>query len=141
MCGTKKGPFVGRRGVVFLHNKLWVPVVVVIVHVVVSSGSVHFGLWKFFFYSVQNLCTLVEIFGTCTFGICAFFVVVLHPLLVYVYTFILFHSTTAAVRTQGWDGQTDRRADGQTGRRTDGKTDRQTINPAWIPVEYYWEIM
>ena len=44
---------------------------------------------------------------------------------------LLFHSTTAAVRTQGWDGQTDgqtadrRRTDGgQTAdrRRTDGRT-------------------
>ena len=36
---------------------------------------------------------------------------------------LLFHSTTAAVRTQDWDG------------RTDGQTDGQTINRAWIPVE------
>ena len=40
------------------------------------------------------------------------------------YFLLLFHSTTAAVRTQGWDGQTD-----------GGRTDRQTINPAWITVE------
>ena len=44
------------------------------------------------------------------------------------YFLLLFHSTTAAVRTQGWDGRTDRQTDGRT------------INRAWIPVENYWEI-
>ena len=47
------------------------------------------------------------------------------------YFLLMFHSTTAAVRTQGWD----RRTDGQT----DGQTDRRN-NRAWIPVENYWEI-
>ena len=47
---------------------------------------------------------------------------------------LLFHSTTAAVRTQGWDRRTDRRTDGQTDRQIDRQTDRRN-NRAWIPVE------
>ena len=108
----------------------------------------HFGLWKFFcllrtkfVYSEQNLCTLVKIFGICTFGICEFLLlysttaVCVHfhfwqkkKVKQKKYFLLLFHSTTAAVRTQGWDRRTDRRTDGRN-------------NRAWIPVEYYWEII
>ena len=66
---------------------MWVPVVVVVV-VVVVEGSRQCAFWVVeiflstpnkicllrtkFVYSEQNLCTLVKIFGICTFGICEF---------------------------------------------------------------------
>ena len=65
---------------------MWVPVVVVVVVVVEGSRQCAFWVVEFFLstpnkicllrtkfvYSEQNLCTLVKIFGICTFGICEF---------------------------------------------------------------------
>ena len=112
---------------------MWVPVVVV---VVVVEGSRQCAFWVVeiflstpnkicllrtkFVYSEQNLCTLVKIFGIRTFGICAFFVVVLHYCCMCTLSFLakkffvvvpLHYCCCAYTRLGRTDRRTDRRTD------------------------------
>ena len=102
----------------------------------------HFGSWKFFcllrtkfVYSEPNLCTLVKIFGICTFGICEFLLLYSTTAVCVHFHFwqkkksktkklffvvVPLHYCCCAYTRLGW-------TDGQMDRQTDGRTDRQLI--------------